>query len=143
MGRGGESSALDNDLKHVVTRVTDEGLVIELFDLDGLPLFGADGAPTETLKRLSRLLAQVGTLLDNQVAIAGHVASVPVVLARSPVWDTSVQRADAMRQLTEANGLKTRRFDRITGHADRDLAVRDPMAPRNNRIEFVFLRSDQ
>ena len=33
---------------------------------------------------------------------------------------------------------------RITGHADREPAVvSNPMAIRNNRLEIIFLRSDQ
>src|SRR5210317_187205 len=31
MGRGGESTVMENALEHIVTRITDEGLVIELF----------------------------------------------------------------------------------------------------------------
>ena len=33
MGQGGESMVSDQALRHVITRLTDEGLVIELFDL--------------------------------------------------------------------------------------------------------------
>ena len=57
MGLGGESMASDNALRHIVTRVTDEGLVIELFDLPDRPLFGRDGAPTETMTALAGIHA--------------------------------------------------------------------------------------
>jgi len=36
MGRSGESLVSDGALKHIVTRVTDEGLIIELFALEGV-----------------------------------------------------------------------------------------------------------
>jgi len=31
---------------------------------------------------------------------------------------------------------------RVAGHADRALAVPNPMAARNNRVEIVLIRSD-
>ena len=34
-----------------------------------------------------------------------------------------------------------RRIQRVTGHADREQVVRDPMALRNDRIEIVLLRN--
>ena len=39
----GESMASDRALRHIVTRVTDEGLIIELFDLEDEPLFSTGG----------------------------------------------------------------------------------------------------
>ncbi len=44
LGRGGESSLMDNAVEHIVTRVTDEGLVIEIFSLEERPLFIGDTA---------------------------------------------------------------------------------------------------
>jgi len=41
---GGESAAADRLLRHIRTRVTDEGLIVELFDLPDSPLFAADTA---------------------------------------------------------------------------------------------------
>jgi chemotaxis protein MotB len=32
---------------------------------------------------------------------------------------------------------------RVTGHADRDPAARNPMAMRNNRIELILLRTQR
>ena len=42
MARGGESMLSDEALKHIVTRVTDEGLIIELFDSESAGLFEPD-----------------------------------------------------------------------------------------------------
>jgi chemotaxis protein MotB len=42
--------------------------------------------------------------------------------------------------LLESGGLAARRIHRVTGHADRKLAVANPMAARNNRIEIILLR---
>lgn len=37
LGRGGESLVSDEAMRHVVTRLTDEGLVIDLFSLPDAP----------------------------------------------------------------------------------------------------------
>ena len=142
MGRGGESMVQDNLRRHVVTRLTDEGLVVELFELDGAPLFDAGtDTPTALLHELSAMLVRVFALVRNPVAIEGHVAAQPLVLADKTSWRLSVARADAMRLLLEDQGLATNRVTRVTGHADREPALRNPMAPRNNRLEVILLRT--
>jgi chemotaxis protein MotB len=142
MGRGGESMVQDNLRRHVVTRLTDEGLVIELFELDGAPLFDADtDTPTALLRDLAAMLVRVFALVRNPAAIEGHVAAQPLVLADKTSWRLSVARADAMRLLLEDQGLPTNRVTRVTGHADREPALRNPMAPRNNRLEVILLRT--
>ncbi|MDQ2090882.1 flagellar motor protein MotB [Marimonas arenosa] len=141
-GLGGESAVTDEMFKHIVTRVTDEGLVIELFDLETVPLFKRDSdTPTRALRDLSTMLARIIPLVENKVAIGGHARSRPVVVAQNPVWKLSSSRADAMRGLLETSGLATGRVTRVTGHADNQPAVTNPMAVRNNRIEIVLLRS--
>ena len=54
----------------------------------------------------------------------------------------STDRAMQMRQLLEAAALDQKRIERVTGHADRKPAVRNPLAVRNNRLEIILLRSD-
>lgn len=143
LGKGGESPLLDQALQHVVTRVTDEGLIVEIFDLPGDPLFTGDtDQPTPVMQELARMVAGSFGVVKNGVAVNGHVRNYPILLVRNPVWDLSTARAQAMRGLIEAAGLASPRFQRITGMADRKPAVTDPMATRNNRIELILLRSD-
>ncbi len=141
MGRGGESLVTDEALKHIVTRVTDEGLIIELFATEGVPLFeqGTD-RPTPMLRDLTRIIARVTGKVTNNVALGGHIRSHPVVLANNPVWNLSNARASRMRRLLEGSGMEPERIQRVTGHADRQLAVDNPMAKRNNRVEIILLR---
>lgn len=141
LGRGGESLVSDELLKHIVTRVTDEGLIIELFALEGLPLF-EDGSdrPTLLLRDLTRMIARVIGKVTNDVALGGYVRAHPVVLAQNPVWELSSARSGRMRRLLEGSGLNGDRVRRVTGYADRTPAVQDPMAIRNNRIEVILLR---
>jgi chemotaxis protein MotB len=141
LGRGGETMVMENALRHIVTRITDEGLVIEIFDLEGIPLF-TDGTdqPTQMLRDLAQMIAQVSKVVTNKIAIGGHVRASPVVLANSTVWSLSAARATEMRLLLEQKGIDVARVQRVTGHADREPIVRDPMSRRNNRLEIVFLR---
>jgi chemotaxis protein MotB len=142
--RGGESRTMEQLLRHVVTKVTDEGLVIELFDLADVPLFDSETAtPTATLKGIAALLAEVLALAENQIAVNGHVHSYPMTLISDPSWDLSAERAQAMRALLQAAGLPNRRMARVTGLADRKPVTADPTALRNNRLEIILLRKDR
>ena len=137
--RAGESLD-DGVLRHVVTRVTDEGLVVEVFALPGRPIFEADGAPTETLRAIAGVLAGGFSVVTNDVAVEAHVAARPVTLRSDSAWGASQGRADATRRLLEGAGLPGARTARVTGHADRRPAVADPMAARNDRVEVILLR---
>lgn len=140
LGLGGQSAIQAAALKHVVTRVTDEGLVIELFDLPDAVLFeDRTDTPTPLLEELSRMIRQAFMLVVNPVAIEGHVAARPVVFVANPVWELSMSRADRMRLLLEGEGMDPARISRVTGHADRELAVSNPLAVRNNRLEITLL----
>jgi len=138
---GGESLVSDDILKHIRTRVTDEGLVIELFDQGETVLFTGRAQPTQLLEDLAAMIARVSQLVDNDLAIEAHLSARPVTLIDNPVWQVSSERANRMRLLLETNAVESSRVKRVTGHADRSPAVADPMAPRNNRLEVILLRS--
>lgn len=144
MARSGESATMERLMRHVVTRVTDEGLVIEIFDLPDAPLFAQDSAePMPTTLEITRLVAEVLAITTNQIAVNGHIRSYPVTLIDNPVWDLSADRAQAIRSLLETAGLGSDRTQRIAGFADRKPATSDPQAIRNNRIEIILLRRDR
>ena len=141
-GRGGESMVSEELARHIVTKVTDEGLIIELFATEDAPLFepGRD-TPTQLYRDLMRMVARVTGVVSNNVAINGHTRSRPLVVADNPVWSLSSARADVTRQLLESGGMKSSRIHRVAGHADRKLAASNPMALRNSRVEIVLLRN--
>ncbi|MGJ8543995.1 MAG: flagellar motor protein MotB [Sulfitobacter sp.] len=141
LGRGGESMVMENALEHINSRITDEGLVIELFALENAPLFAEGGTePTQLLQDLTTLIAEVSKTVSNNIAVGGHVRASPIVLANRPVWDLSADRATRTRELLEARKIGENRVQRVTGHADREPVTRNPMAPRNDRLEIVLLR---
>jgi chemotaxis protein MotB len=141
-GNSGESMVSELASRHIVTELTDEGLVIELYDLDGEPLFAAgDATPMPVMEDLIAMMVEVFALVRNGIAVEGHVAAQPVVLAENTSWSLSAARAGAVRALLEEGGVVPDRLRRVTGHADRKPVVRNPMAARNNRVELILLRS--
>lgn len=143
MARAGESELLQEKLKHVITRLTDEGLVIELTDVPGAPLFdSATSTETALMLSLVELLSGVVNSVRNKVAVRGHVAAAPLVMARDTSWELSADRADRTREMLQNAGVEPGRMVRVSGVADRKpLLSFEPMAVRNNRIEVVVLRT--
>lgn len=141
--RAGESMASEDVARHIVTRLTDEGLIVEIFDLPGAPLFERNSdRPTALMQAITAMVAEVFSVVANDVAVGAHTRSRPVVLADNPVWTLSSDRADAARRLLEAAGLQPDKVARVTGHADHRRVAADPMAVRNNRIELILLREN-
>lgn len=144
MGRSGESMTMQAALRHVVTRITDEGLIVELFDLPDVTLFAADTArPEPVLRDLMAMVAEVFAMARNGVAVNGHTRSYPVIRLGEPDWTLSAARAQAARALLQGEGFPPDRLRRISGHADRTPAVPDRTAARNNRLELILLRKDR
>ncbi len=141
VGGGGESFLEANLKQHVVTRLTDEGLVIELFDTHDDPLFVAgEDIPMPIMTDLLEIIASAAQMVTNDVAIEGHVRAEPVVLRKTQVWNHSSTRAEKVRIMMQEFGLPTHRVNRVVGHADRELFSNVPRDPRNNRIEIILLR---
>lgn len=141
IGLTGDSVADDLALTHVATRLTDEGLVIEVFSRPGAPLFDpVDGTPAPWLAGLAGSMAGLFETVSNDIAVEGHVAAEPIVVASETRWRNSTDRAQRFRALLEAGGVPPRRIVRVTGHADREAVTENPMAPRNDRLEIVLLR---
>jgi chemotaxis protein MotB len=138
----GESMAANEAMRHVVTRVTDEGLIIELFDLEDEPLFAPRKIePEPVVILLIEMMARALSTVKNDIALTGFVRSEPLVVVDNPVWDLSTRRADQVRIMLEGNGVTSARVQRVTGYADRNPALRNPMAVRNNRVEIILLRN--
>jgi chemotaxis protein MotB len=138
----GQSTTQELALQHVNIRLTDEGLVVDIFDLPDSPLFeGGTDRPMPILSVLADMIVQSFSLVQNPVAIAAHSAAFPSVIRENPVWPLSVERAMVMRHFLQERDLDEARFARVAGHADRTLAVSEnPMAVRNNRLEVILLR---
>lgn len=145
LGKSGESEVADDLLSHIVTRVTDEGLVIDIFAKEGRPLFasGSD-EPTPKMMAILAMVAEVAGLVSNGIAVAGHTDAEPFTSGTANNWSLSADRAEASRRVLGSEGIEPSRFVRITGKADRDLALPSlPRDPRNRRVTITLLRSDR
>ncbi|MFP7569273.1 flagellar motor protein MotB [Marivita sp. S2033] len=140
LGLGGESMLEDRWLRHVVTRVTEEGLVLEFYDTPGEPLFTDGATPTKLMYEIAYAVREASKMVNNELAIEGHVAKVPIVRLQDPVWDWSAERAFAVSDILTEFGLPKDRLRRVTAHGDREPAVDNLMAVRNNRLEIIYLR---
>ena len=143
-GMTGESEAADALLQHIKTRVTDEGLVIELFDVDGRPLFHAGSAePTAQMQALLEMVGGVARLVANRIAVTGHTDASPFA-ADAPYgnWELSTDRAQVSRRALAEAGIEAERMARVTGKADTEPAP-DAAAddPRNRRVQITLLRT--
>lgn len=143
-GSSGESDVADNLLSHIVTRVTDEGLVVDIFAKEGRPLFDAGSPePTVIMDDILAMVADVLGLISNSLRITGHTDAAPFATDEYDNWRLSADRADAVRRTLGGFGVAADRFDRISGEADRNLALpATPLDPRNRRITLVIRRSD-
>ena len=140
-GRGGESLVFENALKHINTKVTDKGLIIEIFDTANNSLFDSEGQFTPLLNTLIEMMRDVFDLVVNPISVEGHIRSYPIVLKNKPVWRTSIERALIVQSLFTDHGFERARIHRVVGHADRDLATGRPTEMRNNRLEITLLRT--
>ena len=143
-GQNGDSALPEHLLVHVATRLTDEGLIIEIFSRPGQPIFNPDtGAAAPWLADIAAVMASLFATVTNAVAVAGHVAAEPVVVAAQTRWHVSTDRAHRFRGLLEVAGLDPSRIMRVTGHGDREAVSENPMSPRNERLEIILLRADR
>ncbi|OUD09751.1 chemotaxis protein MotB [Marivivens niveibacter] len=142
-GQTGEALFAENELRHIVTSITDEGLVIDIFATPSEPIFvDRTAEPTPILLEILDSVGAAAQMVQNEISVHAHHATQPVVVRDHIVWDVSLARAGQVRQLLEAENIAPKRFVRAVGHADRDPAEFVPTSVRNNRIRIVFLRSD-
>ncbi len=142
-GNSGESAVADKLLTHIFSRVTDEGLIVEIFDLPGEPLFRSDGTePSVILRQLLHMISGLFNRTSNQIAVNGFSRSYPIVLRDNPAWAKTTRQAHDVRKLMESENVEKGRIQRVAGWSDRKPADQNPMSERNNRLEIILLRND-
>ncbi|MEM9581688.1 MAG: flagellar motor protein MotB [Pseudomonadota bacterium] len=141
IGRGGESLVQEMAKKHITTRLTDEGLVVEIFDLEGAPLFEPGTAePTPIMNAIAEILNDAFDLVTNNVSISAHSQAFSPLQLDNPSWLLTTDRAQSTRNLMEGLGFDQERVSRVTGHGQQRPLLEDPMSARNNRLEVTLLR---
>src|ERR1700719_2327145 len=131
--------------KHIMFEETKEGLNLEIVDQDGRSMF-ADGSkvPYERTRRLIEKLAAPLKATPLRVAIAGHT-SAGYVPTRSDydAFDLSADRANAVRQILEREGLPPAHVFAVSGQADsQPLFPDDPSLSANRRVTITLMREN-
>lgn len=131
--------------KHIMFEETKNGLNLEIVDQDGRSMF-ADGAkyPLERTRRLIQRLAGPLRQTPLRVAIVGHTSAGYVPSrANYDGFDLSSDRANAVRQILEQEGLPTSHIFSVSGKADtQPLFPDDPTLAANRRVTITLMRED-
>jgi chemotaxis protein MotB len=131
--------------KHIMFEETNQGLNLEIVDQDGRSMF-ADGSkvPYERTRLLIKKLAAPLKATPLRVAIVGHTAA-GFVPSRSEygAFDLSADRANAVRQILEREGLPPSHVFAVSGKADTlPLFPDDPSLAANRRVTITLMRED-
>ena len=131
--------------KHIMFEETKEGLNIEIVDQDGRSMF-ADGSrePNERTRKLVQKLASSLKATPLRVSISGHTAAshVPAKPGYGP-WELSADRANAVRQLLQQEGVPNSHFFMVAGKADtQPLFPDDPYIAANRRVTITLMREE-
>lgn len=129
--------------KHIMVEETKEGLNIDIVDQEGRSMF-AEGSkePYERTRRIIEKLAGALKTTPYRVSITGHTSAtkIPTRPDYGP-WNLSVERANAVRQILEEEGLPAGNFYAVAGKADTDpLFPDDPYIAANRRVTITLMR---
>jgi len=129
--------------KHIMVEDTKEGLNIEIVDQEGRSMF-AEGSrePYERTRRIIEKLATPLKATPYRIAITGHTSAskTPPRSDYGP-WNLSVDRANAVRQILEGEGMPSSNFYAVAGKADTDpLFPDDPFIAANRRVTITLMR---
>lgn len=129
--------------KHIMVEETKEGLNIEIVDQDGRSMF-ADGAkePFERTRRVVQKLASQFKAMPYRISISGHTSAsrVPAKRGYGP-WELSADRANAIRQILEDEGVPSGHIFQVAGKADTlPLFPDDPYIASNRRVTVTLMR---
>jgi chemotaxis protein MotB len=131
--------------KHIMFEETKQGLNLEIVDQDGRSMF-AEGSkvPYDRTRRLIQKLAAPLKATPLRVSILGHTAA-GFVPSRSDygAFDLSADRANAVRQILEREGLPASHIFAVSGKADsQPLFPDDPSLAANRRVTITLMRED-
>jgi chemotaxis protein MotB len=129
--------------KHIMVEETQEGLNIEIVDQDGRSMF-AEGSrePNERTRKLVQKLAVTLKATPFRVSVTGHTSAsrVPARPGYGP-WELSADRANAVRQILEQEGVPSPHMFMVAGKADtQPLFPDDPYIAANRRVTITLMR---
>jgi chemotaxis protein MotB len=131
--------------KHIMIEQTKDGLNIEIVDQNGRSMF-PEGAkdPYERTRRLIQKLAGPLKQMPFRISITGHTSAsrLPSRPGYGP-WNLSADRANAVRQILEEQGVPPSHFFMVAGKADtQPLFPDDPYIAANRRVTITLMREE-
>ena len=131
--------------KHIMLEETKQGLNIEIVDQDGRSMFPEGGKePYERTRKLLQKIAPQLKAMPYRLSIIGHTASakMPPKPGYGP-WELSADRANAVRQILESEGIPSGNVFMVAGKADTDpLFPDDPYMSPNRRVTITLMREE-
>ncbi|MET0569618.1 MAG: MotB family protein [Hyphomicrobiaceae bacterium] len=135
MGQLGQAAGPD-----IEVNVTEDGLLISLTDKFDFGMFAiASAEPRPAVVAIMERIAKVLQTRPGQLIVRGHTDGRPFRSSTYDNWRLSTARAHMAYYMLVRGGLDEKRFERVEGHADRNLRVpTDPEAAQNRRIELLL-----
>jgi len=129
---------LDYDLR--VDR-TQDGLLVQILDQEGRPMFASGSARiSDTTRELLRVIGLAVADLPYPIMITGHTDAVPFTNdVNYGNWELSADRANAARRALVSAGVAAERIVRVSGVAyTKPLNAAVPTAPENRRLTVLL-----
>ena len=131
--------------KNVMFEETKQGLNLEIIDQDGRSMFASGSkVPYDRTRRLLQALASPLKATPLRVSIVGHTATGDASTRSDyDAFDLSADRANAVRQILEREGLPPSHIYAVSGKADSvPLFPDDPSLAANRRVTITLMRED-
>jgi chemotaxis protein MotB len=131
--------------KHIMVEESKEGLNIDLVDQEGRSMFPEGSKePYERTRRIIEKLAGPLKATPYRIAITGHTSASKVLSkAEYGPWNLSADRANAVREILEEEGLPSEKFYEVAGKADTDpLFPEDPYIAANRRVTITLMHEE-
>ncbi len=129
--------------KHIMVEESKEGLNIDIVDQEGRSMFPEGSKdPYERTRRIIQKIAGPLKATPYRISITGHTAAshTPPQPDYGP-WSLSVDRANAVGQILEEEGLPTTNIYEVAGKADTDpLFPDDPYIAANRGVTITLMR---
>jgi chemotaxis protein MotB len=135
-------SQLRGTVPNIDVTVTEEGILISLTDDTDFGMFAiASAEPRPAMVVIMERIARIVQAHRYPLIVRGHTDGRPYRSGSYDNWRLSTARAHMAYYMLVRGGVDEKRFERVEGHADRNLRVpSDPEAAQNRRIEILLRR---
>jgi chemotaxis protein MotB len=125
---------------HIDVTVTEEGVLISLTDDYDFGMFAiASAEPRPAMVVVMEKLGKVLAGQPERLIVRGHTDGRRYKSGTYDNWRLSTARAHMAYYMLLRGGIDEKRFERVEGHADRNLRIaNDPEAAQNRRIEILL-----